>query len=191
MYRHLSEALSAHVGPGELGPEDTLLGDESDRLQEMAHYMHIRGLQVESPAQVLATDPTSILTPREKEALLIYAKEYYERFSTLPSNDPSFCAFLGDNPSHSLTWSATSGRIPCFRTRAGFTWFYSKRRWMFWREQLTALGFPVFDEVSASMGCPPLPLEGIPSMARFAGNCMHLVNASMVLLTALCCVKAR
>ena len=32
-----------------------------------------------------------------------------------PEDNPDLIYFLGDNPWSQLTWSATSGRIPCFR----------------------------------------------------------------------------
>ena len=45
---------------------------------------------------------------------------------------PIYVFFLGDNPCHMKTWSATSGRVPTFRRNAasGKFWFPYYKRWM-------------------------------------------------------------
>lgn len=79
------------------------------------------------------SDLSYLLSDNEAAYVQGYTEAYEERYPGHKAIDnPNLCYFLGDNPTHMKTWSATSGRVPTFRRNAasGKFWFPHHRRWM-------------------------------------------------------------
>ena len=78
-------------------------------------------------------DLSYLLSDNETEYVRRYIEAYEERFpGHRAADNPNLCFFLGDNPLHMKTWSATSCKVPTFRRNAasGKYWFPFYRRWM-------------------------------------------------------------
>ena len=75
---------------------------------------------------------TYLLNQRERSALRQLNASYKDRFKQDPCQDEDLCYFLGDDPSWSQTWSATSRKIPTLRRNSccGKLWFPAAKRWM-------------------------------------------------------------
>ena len=130
-----------------------------------------------------------MLNDRESKVVAQYDAEYRKRYKTDPAGDKDFVYFLGDNPSFSLTWSAHSKKLPCFRRNSGF--YLRRSSWtnMTPGEKLTALGWPTLPELSQKMLCTPLQTLDSKRGELMAGNAMHLGNAAIVLAIGLACFR--
>ena len=127
----------------------------------------------------------------QREQVKTLDAEYEKRFWRKAVQDPDLVYFLGDNAKFTKAWSATSRAIPTFRTAGGKHWFRRQGRWLVTADKLACLGFPVTEETAACMGVRQLlssdPVRDGPKGAKFTGNAMHFMNASIILLVALCC----
>ena len=130
-----------------------------------------------------------MLNDRELGVVKQYDSAYRKRYKTDPGNDKELIYFLGDNPSYSLTWSAHSKRIPCFRRNKGF--YLKRSSWTIMTpgEKLTALGWPTLPELAKKMLCTPLQTLDSKRGELMAGNAMHLGNAAIVLAIGLACFR--
>ena len=133
--------------------------------------------------------PVDVLNDRERSALEVYRAQYRQRCAGLPEHNPDLFVFLGDNPWARLTWSL-SGALPTLRTNAGFLWSPYAGRWLTCKERLAVMGYPVYEDLAATLGVPLWrPPDGIP-LRKLAGNAMHVSCISVVLLVALGCTRA-
>lgn len=99
--------------------------------------------------------------------------------------------FLGDNPSYSRTWSAFSGKLPCFRRNTGFYVERTTGRVLTPTDKITALGWPTTSEAARNMLTTVLPTLDEKRSGLMAGNAMLLGNCAIVMLVGLCCFKAK
>lgn len=130
-----------------------------------------------------------MLNDRESKVVAQYDAEYRKRYKTDPAGDKDLVYFLGDNPSFSLTWSAHSKKLPCFRRNSGFYLRRSSWTIMTPGEKLTALGWPTLPELSQKMLCTPLQTLDSKRGELMAGNAKHLGNAAIVLAIGLACFR--
>ena len=98
------------------------------------------------------------LPRREREAVRYAGSLYEEKFGRDPSEDPNLFLNLSDNPKTYLSWSATSGRLPTFRTNSTRFYNFQREQWMTSRDRLAALGLPVTPSTALAMGVPTLPV---------------------------------
>ena len=77
-------------------------------------------------------DLTYILNERERNLVTVLGEEYQHRYAKPPQSDCDLVYFLGDNASWSITWSASSRRLPCLRrnSSSGKFWVPSRNRWL-------------------------------------------------------------
>ena len=130
-----------------------------------------------------------MLNDRESKVVAQYDAEYRKRYKTDPAGDKDLVYFLGDNPSFSLTWSAHSKKLPCFRRNSGFYLRRSSWTIMTPGEKLTALGWPTLPELSQKMLCTPLQTLDSKRGELMAVNAMHLGNSAIVLAIGLACFR--
>ena len=98
------------------------------------------------------------LPRREREAVRYAGSLYKEKFGKDPTEDPNLFLNLSDNPKTFLSWSATSGRLPTFRTNSTRFYNFQREQWMTSRDRLSALGLPVTPSTALAMGVPTLPV---------------------------------
>lgn len=132
-----------------------------------------------------------LLNQREREALRDYSDLYKKKFGEEAQVDPNLFVNLGDNPKHYLCWSATSGKIPTFRTNGGRIYNVRSNVWMCPRDKLAALGLPVTPATALAMGVPMLPVADDLRAASVAGNSFHFSTATVIQLIALACHQIR
>ncbi|CAE7365301.1 unnamed protein product [Symbiodinium sp. CCMP2592] len=127
-----------------------------------------------------------LLNEREKKTLSVLTK-----FKRSADTDPNLVIFLGDNPNHTVGWSATSGKVPTLRMNTGKMFVPSRQRWMTPREKLTLMGFPVVPRVALAMGVPMLPITDHSRAGQVLGNCMHFGCVLLMEFLALTCFSPR
>ena len=114
-----------------------------------------------------------------------------QRFLPPPALDPDLVYFLGDNVEFAITWSAVSGKVPCFRNNRGLYWIPSLRRWIVTREKLCVAGLPVHEPYAASMGVNVLPVRDLHRASSLLANSMHFATSTIVQFVALVCFAKR
>ena len=129
-------------------------------------------------------DWTPLLLFRERNVLKQLKQLYRHKFRRDPEGDAGLFIHLGDSASRKC-WSATSRKLPTFRTGGGKIWSVSKRRWLLGREKACALGFPAHDQVATTMAVAPFPLLDGQRAHHIAGNSMHFATAGVVQMVAL------
>lgn len=129
-------------------------------------------------------DLKHLLLPREKGVIRTLCKDYRTRFKRSAQLDENLFIHLGDNVSRKC-WSATSGKIPTFRTSAGKMYNVAWRRWLTGREKMAALGFPISLQVSEAMGVPTLCMSDTRRANHVSGNSMHFASIGVVQMVAL------
>ena len=117
--------------------------------------------------------------------------DYIKKFNRMPVFDDNLVYFLGDRFEFSKTWSAVSGRVPCYRRNTGKYLFRKPMKFLTSTDKLASLGWPVTAEVAAEMGTTVLPTLDILRADLLAGNSMRLSNATIILLTGLACFGKR
>ena len=134
-------------------PQDYCVADPWEVSLEAMSVINKRGADW-SPCTISGEmNLSSLLTEREAKAVQKYEEIYMQRYPRPAAADKNLCLFLGDDPSWSLTWSATSKRIPTLRMNQGKLWYPSLRRWLVPRERLCTLGWPVTAELAEAMRC--------------------------------------
>jgi len=113
--------------------------------------------------------------------------EFMLRHRERPDAFPDLFYFMGDRVEWALTWTASSGVLPCFRKNGGKYIQRSSMKAMTPQEKLAALGWPVTTGTAKEMGVTPMPTLDARRSAHMAGNSMHVTVASIVLLVGLCC----
>ena len=136
-------------------------------------------------------DCSYLLNKRERKVVKELDAAFRSTFRGEPGESPDLSYFFGDNPAFSKTWSATSGRLPCFRRNGGFYYHRKTGRIMTAVDKLTALGWPTVQEVSDNMMTTCVPLLDPKRGELMAGNAMLLGNAGIVLLVGLTCFKKK
>jgi len=133
--------------------------------------------------------PRDAMNTREIKALRRYSLAFHIRFRQLCTQFPWLVFFLGDDGGAYKCWSAVSGTIPTYRHHSGIYWFPWFGRCMTAREKLGSMGFPVFDAHAQVMRVPTMQIMSPLVATKMTGNCMHMANAGVILLTVLACVK--
>ena len=128
-----------------------------------------------------------LLTRRERDALGVCCYQYFSKYGKRAQEDEDLMVFLGDDPNYSLTWTATSKKVPCFRNNSGLFWVPSRGRWLTVKEKLGCLGMPVDPECSTAMSVPMLACKDTHRSGTLVGNSMHLSNIALVELVVLVC----
>ena len=132
-----------------------------------------------------------LLNKREADALEYACDLYNRRFGKDAKRDPDLFIHLGDNPSKYLCWSATSGKIPTFRTGSGFIYNPRQDVWLLPKEKLACLGFPVTPETALGMGVATVPIADAFRASSIAGNSFHFTTVAVVQLVALSCYRLK
>ena len=114
-------------------------------------------------------------------------QHYVVQYNADPRGDPDLVMFLGDNAGYSRTWSAASGKIPCFRNNKGIMWCPFFRRFMVPADKLAVMGVPVNAEYCSTMSVPQLPVKDVQRQVSLLGNAMHFATATIVQFVALVC----
>ena len=107
-------------------PRDYLSAPELEVQLEAMESCRVRGLTYAAGW----SDLSYVLNQREQRAVQELDNLYRCRYESEPSQNPDLVYFLGDNPSFSVNWSASSGRLPCLRRQNRKLWIPSLRRWM-------------------------------------------------------------
>ena len=129
---------------------------------------------------------------RERRVVQELDEEYsriYRRDPGSPASSMDLVYFLGDNPSFSRTWSAYSGRLPCFRRNKGFYLHRVSGRVLTPIDKVTPLGWPTTARASDNMLTSRLPALDTKRAELMAGNAMLLGNCAVVILVGLACFK--
>lgn len=130
-----------------------------------------------------------LLNDREARALRVVCRSFYKKTKRRADQSLDLFVYLGDDPSKRLCWSATSGRLPTFRTGSGRMYHPASDTWMTPKDKLTALGFPTTPETAIAMGVPILPVADVRRAASIAGNSFHFSTAAVVQLCVLSSFK--
>ena len=129
-----------------------------------------------------------LLSPGEHRRLLVYMAMWAERFGQDSSSDQRAVFNLADNPEAGyVTWSGASGRIPGLRTNGGKLWVPYLGRWPTTKEQLAAMGVPVYECLAIAAGVPCVPVNPGPEARLMLGNMMHIASVGTAILIALSC----
>ncbi|CAE6970572.1 unnamed protein product [Symbiodinium sp. CCMP2592] len=165
------------------------------RLKKLLCFQHVRSLCCYPVQHVWvaqgADDLSYLLNSRELEQKEAYECLYRQRFGSNAEEDEDCCVYLGDNVRWTVTWSASSGRIPTLRRSSGRMWNNSRKRWMCPVEKLACHGYPVTKEAASVLGVPALPVLDPLRADSVCGNSMHFSNCALVLLCGLTCFGAR
>ncbi|CAE8617905.1 unnamed protein product [Polarella glacialis] len=184
LYYALKDRVSETVATR---PSDYMIASREDILMEASEIAKVR----KKDFRPLDVNLAYLLTDREEGCRQQYDSEYYRRFGKRPATNPDLCYYLRDEPSWSLTWSATSKRIPTYRTGSGKMWFPFYNRFIVSRDILASMGFPVSQSVALAMGVPQVPMRDPKRAGDLAGNAMHLTSCFMVQICGLVCFGKR
>ena len=124
----------------------------------------------------------------DRERFLVYQLDlvYAQRYHSHPSTNRNLVYFLGDRFEYAITWSA-NGRLPCYRKNPARFLHRQSYRFMSGQEKMASLGWPVNAKLAENMLTSPAPCIDPDRSDFLAGQSMHISNASIVLLMALCC----
>ena len=131
------------------------------------------------------------LNERETEGVNWALAEYTRRFGVCGKEDPDLFIHLGDNPRNFLCWSATSGKLPTYRTGSGFYWNPHRELWLLSRDKLSSLGLPVTESMSRAMKVTGLPMADGARASSVVGNSFHFCTVAIVHIVALSCYAFR
>ncbi|CAL1140451.1 unnamed protein product [Cladocopium goreaui] len=131
------------------------------------------------------------LPRREREAVRYAGSLYKEKFGKDPTEDPNLFLNLSDNPKTFLSWSATSGRLPTFRTNSTRFYNFQREQWMTSRDRLSALGLPVTPSTALAMGVPTLPVQDDARASSICGNSFHFSSATVAQMVAMSCYRIK
>ncbi|CAE7466337.1 ttn-1, partial [Symbiodinium sp. KB8] len=166
-------------------PSDYLTADSMEVQWEASEVARKRCLPFRSNIPNL----DYLLSSREKDAVHKLGLEYHRRFNRDPCKDVDLVYFLGDDPAHTLNWSAVSRKIPTFRKNAGTGkfWFPAFGRWLTSTEKLAVLSFPVRSPMASTLDIPCLEAKDPKRAAQLVGNSMSLLSAALIEMVALSC----
>jgi len=165
---------------------DCWLADMAEIMAEASQLCHLRGI----PMHLAMQDMTSLLTAHEHQRLAAYMAMWQARFGHDAATDPTAVFNLADNPENGfVTWSASSGRIPGLRTNGGKLWVPCLGRWLTTKEQLAAMGVPVYPSLAAAAQVPLVPVSPGPEAKLMLGNMMHIASVGTALLVAMSCAQ--
>ena len=184
LYYEVTQEIKSKVSTQ---PQDYMIATKEEIMMETLATCRLRQVA----PRPYGSDLKYLLTDRERRVLDFASRMYMENFRRPASSDPNLAVYLGDNVEWSLTWSATSGRIPTFRMSSGKMYFPFFQRWMCHSEKLATFGFPVRQHLAEMMGTPILPIKDERRAAGLAGNAMVLPTVAIVQLVALACVAAK
>ena len=121
-------------GRFQTSPSDYMGASRLEVQLEAAEVCRVRHIQYR-----VTQDLRYILNRRERDVVATLNTEFERRYpGKRPHGAHNLIYFLGDNPSWSITWSATSNKIPCLRRNSstGKLWIPSKNRWLTATERL-------------------------------------------------------
>ena len=131
-----------------------------------------------------------LLSPGEYRRLTVYMAMWAARFGQPGTMDKRAVFNLADNPEAGyVTWSAAKGRIPGLRTNGGKLWVPYIGRWLTTKEQLAAMGVPVYTCLAMAAGVPLVPVNPGPEAKLMLGNMMHIASVGTAMLVALSCAR--
>lgn len=136
-------------------------------------------------------DCSYFFNQREQMCVATLDQEFERIYQQRPKTSLDLVYFLGDNPSFSRTWSAFSGKLPCFRRNKGFYVHRPSGKVLTPADKLTALGWPTTKPIADSMLVSQLPSLDTGRAELMAGNAMLLGNCSIVMLVGLTCFRKR
>ncbi|CAJ1422350.1 unnamed protein product [Effrenium voratum] len=179
----LVSKLQGALQPTEV--KDFLIASPTEIQLEAQQLAARRGVQYHANME----DLTYLLSKAELRRLQEYRKAYCQRFQQDPQNDENLICFLGDNPSYSLTWSASSGRCPTFRvnSKSGLFWLPAHSRFLTSKEKLTMMGWPVHPRVAEALDVHTIPSLDVLRAAQLAGNAMHMHSVALAQMIGLMC----
>ena len=122
-----------------------------------------------------------LLTQRELDVV--------EAYEMQPRSEQEAVVHVGDNTCRQ-SWSGQSMRIPTYRHSGGYQWLLHRMRFMTIREQLTSMGWPVYNRFARAAGVATEDLlSDIPLQAyrELLGNSIHVANMGVVVLIVLLC----
>ena len=165
---------------------DCWLADIEEIMSEAMPLCQLRGVTIASAMQ----DMTSLLTYHELQRLAAYMAMWRDRFGHDASMDQTAVFNLADNPENGfVTWSGSSGRIPGLRTNGGKLWVPFLGRWLTMKEQLAAMGVPVYPSLAAAAQVPLVPVSPGAEAKLMLGNMMHIASVGTALLVAMACAQ--
>ena len=165
---------------------DCWLADDNEVMLEIEGLCQTRNM----PPGFAMHNMAMLLSPGEQRRLIVYMAMWAARFGQSSSTDTRAVFNLADNPEAGyVTWSAASGRIPGLRTNGGKLWVPYLSRWLTTKEQLAAMGVPVYTSLAIAAGVPVVPVTPGPEAKLMLGNMMHIASVGVAMLVALSCVR--
>ena len=165
---------------------DCWLADMEEIMEETSSLCQLRGV----PMPLAMLDMTTLLTHHERQRLEAYMAMWQDRFGHCATMDQAAVFNLADNPDNGfVTWSGSSGRIPGLRTNGGKLWVPFLRRWLTTKEQLAAMGVPVYPSLAAAAQVPLVAVSPGPEAKLMLGNMMHIASVGTALLVAMACAR--
>ena len=163
--------------------EDFLVASEAELHMEAAALARRRKSKVPPLGRF-----QSLLNVRELLCKQQLDDKYCARYGQHPSCNSNLVYYLGDSAEY-CTWSATSAKIPTYRTsaRSGLYWLPQQGRWLTSKERLTSMGFPCTHETAEAMGVPMLGATDIQRASDLCGNSMHFTTCGIMQLISLGC----
>ena len=163
---------------------DCWLADDNEVLMEIEGLCQTRNL----PAAFALHHMAMLLSPGEHRRLIAYMAMWSDRFGHCSTTDKRAVFNLADNPEAGyVTWSGASGRIPGLRTNGGKLWVPYLGRWLTTKEQLAAMGVPVYSCLAMAAGVPCVPVHPGHEAKLMLGNMMHIASVGTAMLVALSC----
>jgi hypothetical protein len=148
---------------------DCWLADLEEIMAEASPLCQLRGI----PMFWAMEDMTRLLTDHEQQRLAAYMALWQDRFGHSAAMDQAAVFNLADNPDNGfVTWSGSSGRIPGLRTNGGKLWVPFLRRWLTTKEQLAAMGVPVYPMLAAAAHVPLVPVSPGPEAKLMLGTAL-------------------
>ena len=142
------------------------------------------------PAAFALQNMAMLLSSGEQRRLMVYMAMWEKRFSQSSSTDKRAVFNLADNPEAGyVTWSGASGCIPGLRTNGGKLWVPYLGRWLTTKEQLAAMGAPVYPCLAMAAGVPCINVCPGPEARLMLGNMMHIASVGCAMLVALSCAR--
>jgi hypothetical protein len=165
---------------------DCWLADDNEVVMEIEGLCQTRNV----PPAFALRNMAMLLSPGEQRRLIVYMALWAKRFGQPSSMDTRAVFNLADNPEAGyVTWSGASGRIPGLRTNGGKLWVPYLGRWLTTKEQLAAMGVPVYPCLAIAAGVPCVPVNPGPDAKLMLGNMMHIASVGTAMLIALSCAR--
>ena len=187
VYARLCSAMAASMCSA-WSLSDCWLADDNEVMMEIDCLCRSRHMPVAFALHNMAM----LLSPGEQRRLFVYTAMWAKRFGQPCSTDQRAVFNLADNPEAGyVTWSGASGRIPGLRTNGGKLWVPYLRRWLTTKEQLAAMGVPVYPCLAIAAGVPCIKVHPGPDARLMLGNMMHIASVGCAMLVALSFAQPR